>query len=117
MCCYHNKQSVDSHFLTQKTFNASETGTDTQLSVNGSYNGRIYILLCSGQWDIENNTSSAIYVIRCGFNNNNWEKITINENHVNSNFPLNIRVSSKGTLILQSNASVWNVTVISNKPL
>lgn len=94
---------------------ALDEGTDTGLSVNASHQGKTYILIASGQWDSNNATSSCLYIIRCGFDNNNWELIKIVENNVNNIYRLNISISSSGTLILQSKRATWYCSILANK--
>ena len=100
--------------LEQKTFIATAGGTDTGLSINAGSLGKTYILICSAQWDAGNNTSSAIYLIRCGFNGGYFQKVTISEVNINSNFPLTITKSENDKLVLTSPSNVWRVKIISN---
>ena len=94
---------------------ALHEGVNTHLNVNAGGLGRTLLLICSAQWAAEDNTSSAIYVVRCGYDNNNWEKYTILEGHVSSDFKLNLSVNTDGELILQSQLSTWYVSILSNK--
>ena len=78
---------------------ATNNGTNTHLSVNGGSFGKTYILLCSGQWDAADNTASAIYVVRCGYNDNNYGVYPLIEKNLNGNYTLSVTVNSAGEFI------------------
>lgn len=51
----------------------------TGISINGGYRGMTYMLYYSSQWDTGNNTFSGIYMLRCGYNGNNFSVNVISE--------------------------------------
>lgn len=94
---------------------AAANGIDTGLSVNGGSRGRTYVLIGSAQWDNGNSTASILWLIRCGYNGNNWQVVRIVEEHVSEIFPLNISLTSDGNIFLQSNGGLWYCSIFSNK--
>jgi hypothetical protein len=93
----------------------SSVETNTHISVNAGSLGRTLVIIGSAQWDAGGNTSSAIYVVRCGFDGNNWALYPILEGNISSSFPLDISINNKGELILKSTAVVWHVSILSNR--
>lgn len=93
----------------------SSVETNTHISVNAGSLGRTLVIIGSAQWDAGGNTSSAIYVVRCGYDGNNWTLYPILEGNISSSFPLDISINNKGELILKSTAVVWHVSILSNR--
>lgn len=88
---------------------------NTHLNVNAYHLGKTYILVGSAQWDDENSTASGIYMIRCGYNQNNWELVKIAESNINSLYKLNIVINDYGEILMSSPMGTWQVLMISNK--
>ena len=55
----------------------SPTPTNTNIGINGGAGGKTIMLYFSAQWDAGDSTSSGIYMIRCGFNGNNYSVVEI----------------------------------------
>lgn len=94
---------------------ASGIGTNTHISVNGGYNGKTLLVIASGQWDIGDATASAMYLIRCGYNNNFYKVETIKEVNINNYYRVIFSINESGELILSSNSNTWSCVIISNE--
>jgi hypothetical protein len=98
-----------------KTFshNLQGTGTpvSTGLSINAGGGGRTYLLLTSQQWDAGNSTSSAITMIRCGYDGNNFTAVVLSS----SNPQPETWSQSGGILYVAGNTNFQlNITVLNN---
>lgn len=92
-----------------------DTEVNTGLSINGSYNGKTYMLIASTQWDAGDNTSSGVYMIRCGYNGNNYSITAIKEDNINSTHKLIISVNTNGRIVLRTNSGASTVLIFSSK--
>jgi hypothetical protein len=85
------------------------------LPINAFQNGGAYLLLISTQWDAGNATSANLWMIRCGFNGNNFEAAAI----LNMNSSAGISFSQVNGILHIAGNTNWgaNIQVISNNLL
>jgi hypothetical protein len=57
----------------------SPTPVSTGININGGLGGKTIMLYFSAQWDAGDATSSGIYMVRCGFDGNNYSLVNIAE--------------------------------------
>ena len=95
--------------------NASNDGTNTGINVNAGGLGKTLLVLSSTQWDAGSNTTSGIYMIKCGFNGNNYHVTTIANDNPNPTFYLSFSIDENGNLIVSSKQNTSYVTIIGNR--
>ena len=94
---------------------APDNGIDTGINVNAGVKGRTLIVIGSGQWDAGNSTGSGVYMVRCGYDVNNYNVTPVIEDNIHHTFKLAFSISSNGNLVISSVSSTWYVRIISNK--
>jgi hypothetical protein len=94
---------------TSRTMTGSPVSTG--LSINGYSGGKTYLLLTSQQWDAGNATSSAITMIRSGYDGNNFTACVLSS----SNLPTETWSQSGGILhVTGLNNYQMDLTVLNN---
>lgn len=101
----------------QGNIDGVNTPVDTGISVNAQSRGETLLVLCSGHSATGNSTTSAIYMLRLGYDGNNMHTSEIVKD-TGSNTPGNyftFGVSSNGTLTIAGPHGGNYVKVISNR--
>lgn len=79
--------------------------TSTHININKGNGGKTLLLCISGHTSTGNNTYSGMYMIRCGYNGNNYNKTTIVEDKGESGaIYTDITVNSLGEICYQVNS-------------
>ena len=93
------------------TLQGLSTPVSTGLPINAYGGGRTYLLLTSQQWDAGNSTSSAITMIRNGYNGDNFTACVL----MSSNLQAETWSQSGGILYVTGNTNFQlNITVLNN---
>lgn len=74
------------------------TTVDTGISVNGGHAGRTLLVMMTGHTSDQNNTQSALYLVRCGYNGN----YTPTAYSLGGNYSITVGKSASNTITLHS---------------
>lgn len=94
---------------------AASGGTNTHISVNGGYGGNTLFCLVSIQWDTGNNTTSQLFMIRCGYNGNNYSVVKLHSSNEQSYYIISFSVNESGELIVSSSSSTAKIMIVGMK--
>jgi hypothetical protein len=93
------------------TLQGLSTPVSTGLGINAGSGGKTYLLLTSQQWDAGNSTSSAITMIRSGYDGNNFTACVLSS----SNPQAETWSQSGGILYVTGNTNFqMDITVLNN---
>ena len=77
----------------------------TGFNVNATNRGRAIIILYSAQGGATDNTGAGLYLVRCGYNGNNYVVTTIAESYKYESYKPTISANSDGDLTISSSVS------------